>query len=121
MSTFRAGPYKPPRAKVGTTVHDECYGDVVVEGMTKTPIPWPGFHYNRGRHAGLMPILFAGLVRAVAEEDELVVAHHWGVTRYIVNCWKQAVAGCEDSEAVYTALALKRRDPEFRQRYGYKP
>ena len=60
-----------------------------------------------------MPILFAGLVRAVAEEDELVVAHHWGVTRYIVNCWKQAVAGCKDSEAVYTELALKRRDPEF--------
>ena len=39
MSTFRAGPYKPPHVKVGTTVHDECYGDVVVEGMTKTPIP----------------------------------------------------------------------------------
>ena len=87
---FRAGPYTPPAVKVGATVHDEYYGDVMVEGTTNTPIPWPGFHCKRGRHKGLMPILFAGLVRAVAEEDEVAVAHSWGVTRYMVNEWKRA-------------------------------
>ena len=79
-----------------------------VEGTTDTPIPWPGFHCKRGRHKGLMPILSAGLVRAVVEEDEVAVAHYWGVTRYMVNEWKRALAGCEDSNAVFTALAIKR-------------
>jgi hypothetical protein len=116
---FRAGPYNPPAVAVGSTVHDEYYGDVVVEGMTTTPIPWPGFHCTRGRHKGLMPILFVGLVRAVVEEDEVVVAHYWGVTRYMVNEWKRAVAGCEDSNAVYTALVVKRVDSAFRKKYGY--
>ena len=116
---FRAGPYMPPSVKVGSTVHDEYYGDVTVEGMTEAPIPWPGFHCKRGRHKGLMPILFAGLVRAVAEEDEVAVAHNWGVTRYMVNEWKRALAGCEDSNAVFTALAIKRADPAFRTKYGY--
>ena len=50
----------------------------MVEGMTEAPIPWPGFHCKRGRHKGLMPILFDGLVRAVVEEDEVVVAHYLG-------------------------------------------
>ena len=53
--------------------------------MTNTPIPWPGFHCKRGRHKGLMPILFAGRSGPWLEEDEVVVAHDWGVTRYMVN------------------------------------
>ena len=117
--SFRAGPYLPPTVKVGATVHDKYYGDVEVAGTTDTPVPWPGFHCKRGRHKGLMPILFAGLVRAVVEEDEVAVAHYWGVTRYMVNEWKRAVAGCEDSNAVFTALAIKRTDPAFRKKYGY--
>jgi hypothetical protein len=116
---FRAGPYAPPAVKPGTTVHDEYYGDVECVGMTATPIPWPGFHCKRGRHKGLMPILVAGLVRAVVEEDEVVVAHYWGVTRYMVNEWKRALAGCEDSNAVFTTLAIKRADADFRKKYGY--
>ncbi len=65
---FRAGPYTPPTVAVGTAVHDERCGDVTMAGMTDAPIPWPGFHCERGRHKGLMPILFDGLVRAVVEE-----------------------------------------------------
>jgi hypothetical protein len=116
---FRAGPYTPPTAAIGSTVHDQFYGDVTVEGMTRSPIRWPGFHCRRGRHKGLMPILFAGLVRAVVEEDEVAVAHYWGVTRYMVNEWKQAIAGCEDSNTVFTALAVKRASPAFRKKFGY--
>ena len=81
------------------------------------PLAW--LHCKRGRHKGLMPILFAGLVRAVVEEDEVVVAGCWGVTRYMVNEWKRALAGCEDSNAVFTALAIKRADADFRKKYGY--
>jgi hypothetical protein len=29
------------------------------------------------------------------------------------------VAGCEDSDQVFTALAIKRADPAFRKKYGY--
>lgn len=117
---FRAGPYTPPAVKVGAVVHDEHYRDVEVAGMTDAPIRWPGFHLPRpGRRAGLMPILFDGLVRAVVEEDELVVAHYWGVGRTTVNLWKCIIAGCEDSNAVFTALAVKRADPAFRKKFGY--
>jgi len=117
---FRAGPYIPPKLKVGSVVHDEYYGDVTFEGMTDAPIPWPGFHCARGRHKGLMPILCGGLVRAVIEEEETVVSHYWGVNRYMPNQWKRALAGCEDSNAVFAALAIKRADPAFRKKYGYK-
>ena len=116
---FRAGPYVPPKVAVGTVVHCEQYGDVEVAGMTNAPIPWPGFRCPRGRHKGLMPILFDGLVRAVAEEDEVVVAHYWGITRYMVNEWKRSLAGCEDSFQVFSALAVKRSTPAFRKKFGY--
>ena len=117
---FRAGPYTPPIVKVGTVIHDEYYGDVAVAGMSKAPIPWPGFHQTRGLHVGVMPILFADLVRAVVEEDEVVVAHYWAVSLYTVNNWKNAVAGCTDSNGVFSALAVKRADPAFRRKYGYR-
>ena len=116
---FRAGPYHPPAAPVGTILHDEYLGDVKVAGMTDAPIAWPGSKYNRGRHDTLLPILIGALVRAICEEDELTVAHYWGVTRHIVNQWKRAVAGEEDSNMVAFNLALKRRNLEFRRRFGY--
>ena len=116
---FRAGPYKAPAVPVGTLVHDEYYGDVLVQGLTTTPIRWPGFHCARGRHKGLMPILFDGLVRAVIEEDEVAVSHYWGVTRYMVNEWKRALAHTEGSDGVFAALGLLRVNPAFRRKFGY--
>ena len=116
---FRAGPYSPPVVNVGTILHDEYLGDVRVDGMTDASIPWPGYTYSRGRHAGLMPILTGGLVRAVCEEEELTVAHYWGVTRYMVEQWKRAVAGAKDSNSVFFNLTMKRSNPEFRKRFGY--
>jgi len=117
---WRAGPYRPPTVNVGAILHDECRDDVTVDGMTDAPIPWPGSNYNKGRHEALLPILCGDLVRAVCEEDELTVAHYWGVTRHIVNQWKRKLAGVEDSNNVYLNLAMKRNDPAFRKRFGYE-
>jgi hypothetical protein len=36
------------------------------------------------------------------------------------NQWKRALAGCEDSNAVFAALAVKRAAPAFRKKYGYQ-
>jgi len=117
---WRAGPYYSMVANVGATLHDEYLGDVPVDGTSHAPIPWPAHNYVRGRHAGLLPILTGDLVRAVCEEDELAVSHYWGVTRYIVNQWKAALAGTFDSNGVFLNLALKRSDPEFRRKFGYR-
>jgi hypothetical protein len=119
---FRAGPYVPPAVKAGSVIHDLYYGDVKVAGTTKAQVRWPGCEVARGRHKGLMPIFFDGLVRAVVEEDEVVVAHYWGVNRYMVLQWKRALVDGKDmtTNEVFTALALKRADPEFRRQYGFK-
>jgi hypothetical protein len=110
---FRAGPYTP--LVVGTTTKDEWYGSVTVAGMTTAPIPWPAFEYR----AHFMPILAGGLVRAVLEETEGAVAHFWGVSRYTVLLWRKALAGTAGAD-VHARLALLRRDPKFRKRFGYK-
>ena len=116
---WRAGPYRPPVVNVGATLHDEYLGDVTVAGMTDAPIPWPGHAYSKGRHSGLLPVLTGDLVRAVCEEEELVVSYYWGVTRHMVNQWKCAVAGATNSDQVALKLALKRQEPQFRKKYGY--
>jgi hypothetical protein len=119
---WRAGPYHAPNVNVGKTLHDEMRGDIEVEGFTEAPIPWPAADYRRGRgiERGLLPILCGDLVRAVCEEDELTVAYYWGVTRYMVEQWKQAIAGSKTSDSVFSGLALKRGNPEFRRKFGYK-
>jgi len=119
---WRAGPYRAPAVNVGGTLYDEMRGDIAVEGFTEALIPWPAAEYNKGRglERGLLPILCGDLVRAVCEEDELAVAHYWGVTRYMVEQWKRAISGAKTSDSVFTGLALKRGNPEFRKKFGYK-
>ena len=119
---WRAGPYRAPAVNVGSVLHDEYRGDIKVEGMSDAPISWPAADYRRGRgiERGLLPILCGDLVRAVCEEDELTVAYYWGVTRYMVEHWKQAIAGSKTSDGVFSGLALKRGNPEFRRKFGYK-
>lgn len=116
---WRAGPYHPPTVNVGAILHDEYRGKVRVDGFTDAPIPWPGYTYNRGRHNGLMPILTGDLIRAVCEEQEVVVAHYWGVTSHMVNQWKCAIAEAANSNQVAVNLALKRQDPAWRKKHGY--
>ena len=59
---FVAGPYEAPDVQIGATVRDLFHGDVVVTGLTRGLIRWPGFE-TRGLHRGPMPILFGDLVR----------------------------------------------------------
>lgn len=119
---WRAGPYRAPAVNVGTVLHDEMRGEIAVEGFTDALIPWPGANYPKGRglERGLLPILCGDLVRAVCEEDELAVAHYWGVTRYMVEQWKRAISGAKTADGVFTGLALKRGNLEFRRKFGYK-
>ena len=118
---WQVGPYHPPVVNVGTKLHDEWRGDVTVDGFTKAPIPWPGAKYQHSRgDAQYLPILCGDLVRAVCEENELTVAHYWGVTRYIVEKWKQAITGATTADGVMVGLALKREDPAFRKKFGYR-
>ena len=118
---WRAGPYRPPAVNVGSVLHDEYRDeDVKVDGMTKAPIPWPGAKYSKGRHESLLPILCGDLVRAVCEEDELTVAHYWGVSTYMVDAWKQRLSGAKNSIGVFAGLVMKRTDPAFRKKFGYQ-
>jgi len=117
---WRAGPYHAPDAKVGSVLHCEWHGDLVVEGFTDAPIPWPKATYQHDRGTHVLPILCGDLVRAVCEEDELTVSHYWGVTRYIVEQWKRAISGATDPNAVMVGLAFKRENPAFRKKFGYK-
>jgi len=101
-------------------LHDEYRGDVKVEGTTDAPIPWPAANYKKGRRESLLPILCGDLVRAVCEEDELTVAHYWGVSLYMVEAWKRAISGAKDSNGVFAGLVMKRNDPAFRKKFGYQ-
>jgi hypothetical protein len=38
----------------------------------------------------------------------------------MVNEWKQAIAGVEDSNQVIIALAIKKGNSAFRKRFGYE-
>ena len=46
-----AGPYTPPRCKIGGLLPCKLRGDVPVDGMTDAPIQWP---YTRYRGAGVL-------------------------------------------------------------------
>ena len=118
----RSAPVRTSRRsrKWARRVHDEYYGDVTVEGMTDTPIPWPGFHCSpwpaqgadadplrrprprrgRGRRSGRVTLLGHESVHGQSSGSG-------------------PLAGCEDSNAVFAALAIKRADPAFRKKYGY--
>ena len=94
-------------------VEDKWLGQVKVDGYTDSPIPWPTTEY-RGK---LIPILCGELVRAVIEEQEMTVAHYWGVSKYHVDQWKKALAGTDVSSEVFVKLALLKNDPAFRETY----
>jgi len=116
---WQAGPYRPPEHSVGTVLHDEYRGDVKVEGTTNAPIPWPGVSYKKGRSETLLPVLCGDLVRAVCEENEMTVAHYWGVSFYMVEAWKRAISGGKTSDEVFAGLVMKRNDRRFRKKFGY--
>jgi hypothetical protein len=80
------GPYKSPRCRPGSTLVCEVRGrEAVVGGMTDSPIQWP-FVKKRGRRS---LIICGDLVKAIAVESEVAVAHHWGVGRSTVSVWRR--------------------------------
>jgi hypothetical protein len=111
------GPYEPPQFEVGSTVHDEALGDVVVVG-TEKKTGWPlcDEPTRPGPNPyGKIPILTGDLVRAVCEESIDAVAEHWKVKPRLVRRWREAIAGT--TEDVNTALALLRHNPNFRKKW----
>ena len=108
-----------PKRLAALALHDEYRGDVKVEGTTDAPIPWPGVRYTKGRRETLLPVLCGDLVRAVCEENEMTVAHYWGVSFYMVEAWKRAISGAENANDVFAGLVVKRNDPKFRKKFGY--
>jgi hypothetical protein len=114
---FTAGPYIPPVVKKGDMVQDEWLGAVTVDGWMDAPIRWPATTHR----SKLVPILFDGLVRAVVEETESAVSYYWSVSKYHIDRWKKALAQAETASEVHTKLVLLRREPAFRQKYGYPP
>jgi hypothetical protein len=85
-----AGPYRPPRCKVGGALFCELRGTVVVYGLSDTPVPWP---FTRGRGRGRpSPILCGDLVRSVRVETAVVVCALFGVTAQTVSKWRTCLA-----------------------------
>src|SRR6516225_8970984 len=85
---LRFGPYQCPSYRVGEKVTCEfLQKDVVVGGMTDSPIQWP---YPR-RKGPRSPILCDDLIRAVQTEAVIAVAQHWGVSKKTVGKWRRAL------------------------------
>jgi hypothetical protein len=82
------GPYKAPRCRVGGVLTCELRDrDVVVGGMSDGLIPWPTVKMKGRRSL----ILCGDLVRAVRCESRLAVAHHWGVSVFVVTKWRRTL------------------------------
>jgi hypothetical protein len=82
------GPYRAPRCRVGATLECEARGRTVeVAGMSDGLIQWP-FARMRGNRS---LILCGDLIKAVALESEIAVAHHWGVATSTVYTWRRAL------------------------------
>ena len=95
-----AAPYAAPRCKIGGTLADRVKGDVIVDGITDAPVPWP---YTRRREPTAttwirttwsprpMLVLCGDLERAVRVESSMAVCHHWGVSKRVVTAWRRAL------------------------------
>ena len=81
-----AGPYRPPRCRLGDLLYCDRSGEVVVSGFTDR-LRWP---YTL-RYGQVSPILCGDLVRAVRIESAKAVAYWWGVSRQLVFRWRRSL------------------------------
>jgi hypothetical protein len=82
------GPYRLPKCRVGRFLRCRVKGLRRVKGLSYAPIPWP---IAGGRHGCWQIIVCGSLVKAVQQESELAVAHHWGVSPLTVWTWQKAL------------------------------
>jgi hypothetical protein len=112
-----AGPYRPPRIKMGQLLYDFEYGDLRICGISDSPIQWPLGRTSNGRRA--MPIVYGDLVKAVRIESVLAVMHHWGVSRTTVLKWRKLLGVPRfnpGTSAIWSRSAPKLHTPEARKR-----
>lgn len=74
------GPYEAPPVRRG-----EVLEGFIVGGFTDAPIPWPYRKWTGKRSL----ILTGDLERAVRCESEIAIAHHWGVSTFMVWRWRK--------------------------------
>jgi hypothetical protein len=87
-----AGPYRPPAGRshrVGATVGCRVRGEVMVSGVTDAPLPWPCARTTPP--ARPLPVVTPELARAIRTESVEAVAYWWGISRWIVRRWRQAL------------------------------
>jgi hypothetical protein len=84
------GTYRTPLFKYGVTVECEVRGEMVITGISDSPIPWPVGRI-KGRGGPAYPVVYKGLARAVRREANQAVAHHFGVTAQTVSVWRKAL------------------------------
>lgn len=107
-----AGPYNPPKVRIGDWLDDEIDGAVVMGGWSTGPIPWP----KRKKTGNSSLILCGDLVRAVQTESSLAVQHWFGVSGGTVWKWRKALnvgrQNCPGTHKLYQELAPTKLTPE---------
>ncbi len=82
------GKYRTPRFRYGRKVLCEVRGQLVITGLSDTPIPWPVG--RRGRERPSL-VVYKGLARAIRRESEQAICRWWGVCPTTVWKWRKAL------------------------------
>jgi hypothetical protein len=85
-----AGPYKPPRCRVGKPIYDLLHGDLAVVGISDAPVPWPLVKTDP-RASRAVPAMTPELKRAIETESVEAVVHHFGTSRWTIRRWRHAL------------------------------
>jgi hypothetical protein len=82
------GTYWTRRFRIGQRVRCLVRGEVIIAGMTDTPIPWPIGKVGRGRS----PVVYKGLAKAIRRESNQAVCRWWGITPQTVSKWRKILS-----------------------------
>jgi hypothetical protein len=82
------GTYQTPRFRIGQRVRCLVRGEVVITGMTETPIPWPIGKVGLGRSL----VVYQGLAKAIRRESNQAVCYWWEVTPQTVSKWRKLLS-----------------------------
>jgi hypothetical protein len=82
------GKYRTLPFRIAQKVRCQVRGEVVITGMTESPIPWPIAKGGRGRHS---LVVYKGLAKALRRESEQGICFWWGVRTATVWKWRKAL------------------------------